>query len=236
MLALSVLGIWASRGGLKNQRVLALGILYGTLFFVLTGAFLFFYQRLRALPKTSPFSVAIPVRLHQDERTLGGPFCLDYRSRFGATLSPIHQMIFIRLTNLQPVRSMIETYRVETQNARGEWFKLIRMDGQIGSVYMISDDLKKATLIKSEALDTVLINRSIAPNETVEGTAYFELPENAGPNAPLRIYVKDFGGAEVVQTIRHSQMADFAQGAVLYPVATVDLSNSRLMYYSEAMR
>jgi hypothetical protein len=42
------LGYMGVSGSLKNQRILALEVLYVTLVFVLTGAFLYFYQNLRS--------------------------------------------------------------------------------------------------------------------------------------------------------------------------------------------
>jgi hypothetical protein len=45
------LGYLGVAGALQNQRLLALWILYFTLFFVLTGAFLYFYKNLQKQPK-----------------------------------------------------------------------------------------------------------------------------------------------------------------------------------------
>src|SRR5437867_3814606 len=129
-------------------------------------------------------------------------------------LSPVHQMIAIRLTNRQSVRSMIETYTVEIQTGNGDWIKLIRIDGTRGELYFITKgNPKEAKLVQIAKLDSVLYARTIDPGETVEGVAFFELPKSVEEdNPPLRVYVKDFGGAEMTQIIPSQPQSDFAQG------------------------
>jgi hypothetical protein len=51
-----LLGYLGVAGGFTNQRILALMILYVTLFFLLTGAFLYFYQNLRSQKPASNLS------------------------------------------------------------------------------------------------------------------------------------------------------------------------------------
>jgi hypothetical protein len=186
--------------------------------------------------RSGPYAISVVGGMGTDKRAPNsGALWFGYQSKFGQTLSPIHRMVFIRLTNLQSVRSMIETYRVEIQTTRGEWVRLTRIDGQTGSIYMIFGDPQKAILFDMAVLDSVLSNRVINPRETVEGAAFFELPENIELNRPLRIYVKDFGGAEMTQTIQEQPVGDFSQGLGMRKLAMVDLSNSKVGYYSEAM-
>jgi hypothetical protein len=236
------LGYLGVSGGLKNQRILGLVILYGTLFFVLTGAFLFFYQRLRvqlaeSAQKSKPFAVTIGGQWAQEERTLlGSQFWLSYSWQGRATISPIHRLMFIRITNRQSVKSMIETYRVEAENAKGEWVQLVWMDGQLGPIYMLSGDIRKAMLLSVPKLDSALTYRAMNPNETVEGWAFFEIPENVPAKSPLRIYVKDMGGAEITETVRNIPPDSFRQAGDMFKAErTLDLSddNPVAWYYSK---
>jgi len=192
-------------------------------------------EAIKPATASKPFSIAIVNGMGQEDRMLGSIAWLDYQSKFGDTLSPIHRTVFIRITNLQNVRCMIETYRVETQKPTGEWVKLTWMDGQKGSVYWIFADIKKSTLMEMEKLDAVLASRTIDPRQTVEGWAFFELPENISLKWPMRVYVKDFGGAEMTQSTTPQEPDSFGQGSSMTKIGVFDLTGrATVRYYSEA--
>jgi hypothetical protein len=95
--------------------------------------------------------------------------------------------------------------------------------------------MKHAMILQMPSLDSVLGDRVIAPRETIEGWAFFELPESISTKQPLRIYVKDFGGAEMIQEIPTSTES-FSQGVGIKPIGSVDRTGFALRYYSEASR
>ena len=239
-------GLWISYlgvfGHLKSQRVLGLSVVFGSLFFLLLGGYFYFLKQAgvsETATAPEPFSVTIGGQWGQGERNLlGSWFWLSYNWKGRATLSPIHRLIFIRITNRQPVKSMIETYSVEAQTAKGDWVKLVWMDGQMGLVYWLSGDIRKAMLVTVPKLDSVLSNRALNPNETVDGWAFFEIPEDIALERPLRIYVKDLGGAEITETIENVPGNSFTQGgASVKTERTLDLSddNPTVWYYSKVM-
>jgi hypothetical protein len=181
-------------------------------------------------PINKPFKIDIPVMLGQDDRNFGAAFWL----RQANICSPIHRIMIIRITNQQSIRSMVETYTVETQRQNGTWAKLSHIDPTRGNVFMVEKDMRDATLLHVEALDNVLQNRAITPKETIEGWAFFELPEDIPMEQPLRIYVKDFGGAEIVEVINAAQSEGFGQGAGFNVIqGKIDLSACAHRYYSE---
>jgi len=180
-----------------------------------------------------PFSVNVVTALGRDDRLLrSAGFWLSY----GKICSPIHRMLFVQITNMQTVPSVIATYRVEVQKSDGTWIKLTRMDGRIGAVYHLLE-LKSAYLYSIDTLDAVISNRKIIPKETVEGWALFELPEDLPLALPIRVYVRDYGGAETTQVVSVSSISeDFEQTGGVRPLNKADLSQCKLMFYSDARR
>ncbi len=160
----------------------------------------------------------------------------------GELISPIHWMMIVRITNRQPVRSQIETYRVEAKARDEKWTRLTWMDGESGGIYKIIDgNPKNAITLDMPKMDVILERRILAPNETVEGWVFLEYPENFIPHPdaqPFRIYVKDLGGAETVQEVNSplGQSSEFARGAGFRSLGKADLSGARIGYYSDGLR
>lgn len=183
-----------------------------------------------------PFDITFTGQVGQNERTLSTFLMLKYYTpQGGQMVSPIHKMVMVRITNRQHVDSVIETYRAEIQTPRGDWAKLIRVDGASGVVVAVKD-IKNARIIKFAMLDAVLgSHRKIVPGETVEGAALFELPDSVGPKPAIRIYVKDFGGAEMSKIIfPQNADSDFAQSWQIQFVGPTDLSNCAFVFWSES--
>lgn len=227
---------------LRDKFSVTLWLGFGTGVLALLGICLYVQNRhwdgdvSQANANAAPFAIAIGTGLGTDQRAVNkaATWYSWYQSPLGDTLSPVHRMMVIRITNRQAVRSQIETYRVEAKTADGRWVRLTWMDGQRGGVYWIFGDARNATHIDIVKLDSVLSNQVLMPNETVEGWAFFEIPENIPLRQPLRVYVKDFGGAEITQEV--ARPIEFAQGAGLGQLGTRDLSNAVLRYYSEVPR
>lgn len=249
---LSFLGII---GDLKNRQTLGLWILYATILFALTWAFLYFQKRIwdgqssagikhgsgvetpkdNQTTSSEPFSIIGVTELGTDKRNSGSGLWIAHQSRIGRiVLSPIHRAIFIRLTNLQTLRSTIETYRVEVLNEHNVWIKLISITPQRGTVYW-GGDLSRARLIDTnQMLDVVIQDKIIIPKETIEGWAFFEIPEDLGLWRPMRIYVKDFGGAETTKDISITRTQGFIQYPNLdFSGVWLDLRKYIQAYYSE---
>jgi hypothetical protein len=223
-----VFGYWFSKG-YENIRTGFFWLIPASCVLVIAILSGYWHNVVKPVAKAgNPFTVVVVTKIATDHRALGPGFWI--RSNNSNARSPIHFLALIRITNLQSVRSMVETYRVEAQRADGTWIKLIRIPGDRGFVYLITDP-KQATLLKLSTLDDALDNHAIGPNETVDGWAFFEYPEEIAVKR-LRVYLKDFGGAEQ-QTPPIVGTDDFAQQGGFQGIAKTDLSDATVGYYSE---
>ncbi len=191
-------------------------------------------ERERALNR-DPFAITFAGSLTSYRRDMHTFLWLRYNSKIGFVRSPIHQLINIRLTNLQKVRSMIELYSADIQSADGSWIKLIQMDSTSGVFCYVPEDTKKAKEFALPTLDKVLSSKVIEPNETVEGAAFFELPQDVPDNAPVRFRIKDFGGAEIIRIVKPDN--DFGQPWTITNVGVdIDVTGYATRFYSEVPR
>jgi hypothetical protein len=217
-----------------QQANRTLMIYSGLIAWIFTGATIAATMLKDAPESSAPtFSVAAITMIGTRERASGGLLWLAHQSYDGSTiLSPAHRAILIRITNRQPVRSMIETYRVEVLNTRNAWTQLTHIDPTRGTVY--AGDIGAARIISADQmLDHVIQQRNIVPRETIEGWALFEIPEDLGLQQPMRIFVKDFGGAEVTREIA-TDVNGFTQGSGLHILGgPTDLRSWRREYYSD---
>lgn len=181
-----------------------------------------------------PFTVTVSTVFVGMNRSLGSPFWYSWGPP-NRILSPIHVMMMVRITNNQPNRSQIEKYSVDVSTGENKWIRLMWMNAAGRSVYFIPNFKKNAKeafqILDSPFLDSVLSHRSISPNETVEGWALFEYPEEMG-SGPMRINLKDFGGAETSQLIKTS-VDTFTQGTSLRFEGMTDMSDCELRFYRE---
>ena len=240
------LGYLGVGGGFHNQRMLALTITYATLFFVLTGAFFYFYQKLRIdLQRTAQATV-------EKSRT-EQPFQIIYKGQMGTDvhavntaavwyltygknpiICPIHRVLWFEITNQQTVRSQVQTYRVDVQRSDGKWVALIWMDSTGGDVYWFNyGNPAHASKFETQMLDRNLAGRSMTPNETVQGAAIFELPESIPLTRPIRFYIRDYGGAEMIETF-DKQPEGFTQGDFMRVSGDFDLSRAPVRYCGQS--
>ncbi len=229
--------------GRQGYNNLLLALIWGAAgYFVfgigLSGGYWYYVLKPAKVEVTRPpaFAITYAGGFDKNERDFDALVWIKYNSQLGCTISPIHKAVMIRLTNLQPIDSVIETYVMEVQNPNGDWVKLIRMDGSKGRVYSLTkDELKRAKGFDLKTLDSLIAGKRIAPNETVEGVVLFELPQSIAPKAPMRFYVKDFGGASMTQRVYPGEKNwDFGQNWQMKAVEETDLSKCAVRFYSEA--
>lgn len=217
----------------SNKFTITLWLGYATAIFLLLAGCLYWQkQHWENEKKVAPFEILVSSSIEVNTRALDlATGWYRWRaSPLGDSVSPIHRMMVIRITNRQTVRSQIESYRVEAQMPDGRWVRLIWMNGGACDVYWM-DDPRDAKLVDLIKLDSMLLGHTLAPNESVEGWAFFELPEDIPFAQPLRIYVKDYGGAETTQEV--NRPAEFNQWGWWRPTGSYDLSKATFRYYSE---
>jgi hypothetical protein len=190
------------------------------------------------IPSSSPapFSISMDGGMSSEERTMGARLWYVYDSKYGRTASPVHKAMVIKLTNNQPTPSVIETYEVEVLNNQNKWVKLTRVNMRSGDIYWVYDNFHEARWLnfRQNSLDNILSMKTLRPRETVRGWAFFEIPEDLGMENPMRIYVKDMGGAEMTQEIKFPLQDDGGlQDNVMPLEGMLDISSYIKRYYSE---
>lgn len=171
-------------------------------------------KRSKETPR-DPFEVILYNMMGSEQRSLGGVFTYRAQTRGADVICPVHRMAHLRITNRQTVKSQIETYTVEALSDDERWVKLTRVRGNSGGIYWCDSTFTQCQAMDhASSLDTALSNRIKRPDETVDGWVFFELPEDVLLDTKYRIYIKDFGGAEIVKTLRVERPGgDFAQSA-----------------------
>jgi len=141
--------------------------------------------------KPSPsFAAAIDTMLFSPaDRTIGIYVGYDQ------TLFPAKLGLHIRLTNLQPVATMVARYGVE-MGPRKQRMKLIRLSTPGTNAYFVANDLRSALWLDDQTLiDNKLAGKNLQSRETVEGWAFFEYPPKVyGVLLPLTVTILDVAG------------------------------------------
>jgi hypothetical protein len=237
---LSYLGIF---GHLKSQKVLALSVLFASLFFLLLGGYFYFLNQAlgQEIPHTDnanppvldAFSSSLKaiVAPSRGERTAAF-FWLGYGSRFGNTLSPIPLALFIEVTKLKE-EATITTFSVDAQNKRGEWVRLLRMEVQDGTVFLPPrGDFKNAFKVELDTLESQI--GKLEGNKSINGWAFFDTPDGFASDSPYRINIRDKNGAEHAYALSAGRVqtgdAGFKTSRESY-----DLSKFRQMFYGDVV-
>ncbi len=190
------LGYLGVSGHLRDQKLLGLWVLYGALIFILTGAFLYFTQKLWNDIGTAFTVIEANALLLSDDAEPGDAVAwYEWNDKIhNGNVSPIQRLSQFRLTNRQQRRSQIETFRFEIQDGNGNWQPIVNMLGYNRNIYF--GQINDAKLLNLTSLGEQLLLRFLDFNETAEGWEALEIPAGISANRPLRMYIKDYGGTE----------------------------------------
>jgi len=83
-----------------------------------------------------PFYATVEVRVVSPGSGLMSGFWLMYTGQHGSTLSPIDTLLFVRITNLKPIKIIVTAYSVDVKD-KGKWRRLTTMDTRIGYILFI---------------------------------------------------------------------------------------------------
>jgi hypothetical protein len=189
---------------------------------------------------TLEFAVAVEAGwLHP--RTMDEDFWMIYADKNGSMIaSPINGLLYMRFTNLSNAPIMIDSYSIELLNDKGEWVKLVTIDGHSGEVYNRgpSEDMRQArrSEIEQDTFDYVIANKNIEPHQTVRGWVFVEAPSAHSENGKeARFSVTDVVGNKAVGSVQVlSEESQSIQPRLLHIGETKDLSQARREFYSEA--
>lgn len=194
----------------------------------------------KASAVTLEFAVAVEAGwLHP--RTMEEDFWMIHADKNGSMIaSPINGLLYMRFTNLSDAPLMIDSYSIELLNDKGEWVKLVTIDGHSGEVYNSgpTDDMRQArrSEIEQDTFDYVIANRNIEPHQTVRGWVFVEAPNaHFEHGKEARFSVTDILGNKAVGSIQVlSEESESIQPRLLHIGETKDLSQARREFYSEA--
>lgn len=157
----------------------------------------------------------------------------------GQQISPIHISSFIQLTNLSGRNVMIDEYGVYRLK-EGNLIQLPSMQiigGSIVNVHL-GNDFKRCLRIdvSHQSFDSLIKNKHIAPDETIQGWIFLETSEEA-PYGPLYLKIRDTTGAEGLEEIRLIQCNRASlraqDGSLVVTGETSDLSHLKRVFYSD---
>ena len=83
------------------------------------------------------FAVSVEVMMISAGGDYGTGYWVGYLSSDGCTISPAHALMFIRITNLQPVAAMVTSYTVDAGKNRQPGLTLIRLNAMSASVFFV---------------------------------------------------------------------------------------------------
>jgi hypothetical protein len=197
---------------------------------------------LLSIPKgeVRPFKVSCKSPLITPGRPLLAPMMVEYSSKYGPTISPVHLMVSVTIVNLQPGPSTLEAYSLEwSANEDGPWATMKPISLLWNRVYW-AYDIKSAVALDMSAngLDFELKGKQLNSHESVRGWTLWECPEPSGCTYSfMKFSFRDTAGL---------QGSDACSGAFNpMPEAEVntqywkvlpgrfDLSNAHLVFMSE---
>ena len=116
---------------LRQKPLAALWCGFGALMSVVLAITLYLQQQLLARQpspdRSDAFSVDVQSSTLDTRKTFDTYLWRAYRSKHGDTVSPINVAVFIRLVNLQMVRSMVDSLGVEIKIGQNDWVRLLKM-------------------------------------------------------------------------------------------------------------
>lgn len=120
--------------------------------------------------------------------------------------SPIPILMYIRFTNLKSFPCKIDAYSIEIEKSEA-WISTKTIDARDGQLFLCANGFQKAALIDSKAIsfNSMIENKEIPPNGTVEGWIYFNMgsePPFGGENWNCRFRMRDESGAEYAQIFK----------------------------------
>jgi hypothetical protein len=165
-----------------------------------------------------------------------GMFWYRYKSKCGDTISPIAAILDMTIKNPRTSPVLIETLELDVQKLGKPWTSLRPIPVGDGQTYISFGDITKASLVTMNLLNTSIVD-SIQPGDTIEGWAFWALPEKysvvEGDSLRWRTRVKDSGGeksdftSEFAVISTKGEPAKMGPGASFYlvPGGPQDLSN-----------
>ena len=228
----------------RNNRNLPLtGLTSMTLFIsamvILVVMPLSFFLQLRT---TSLYGVSCRQALWTPGRPLYSPLMVEYSSKLGPTLSPVHLMVSVTITNLQATSSTITSFSADSSSSEsGPWTSLTPVPTLWSHPYFAANLHSAAQIdMKTDALDQILDKRALNSHETVHGWTLWECPDPSGCTYSfLRFHLEDASGKEdsvICSVSRISALRDWTNLDYLNVHGPIDVSKDRVAFISRFER
>lgn len=188
---------------------------------------------------SEPFYVRVGPTMHSLDRATLGQFSGVFEKDGQYTIVPLNVAVYVTLTNLQAMQSMVEKYGVEIKTKNGGWVRLIRVDCRNLEFYSMAGtkEVEEASQVGLILLDNQLSFRWLQSRETVKGWTFFQYPQGLRQESFLpiyRIHVVDSTGLTFSSkelTARENEYNEGVQGAVIQVLGKKrDLRGARLKY------
>ena len=241
-----VLTIGAAVALLANQKNVALGIFYAAIILGLGSFFAYVKGKIDEHEQSPQVSVVAEVWMRGERTVRGGALLLlhHYYGDKPPVISPITDLIYVRLTNKSATQSlMIDYFAVEVSNDGRKWVKATLVES-VGKMYFSTPRIENnipmfGELIPQQPLlRDVVFEKNINPTDTVKGWMRVERPEGFD-NARWRMRVKNLQHDEVDVPIEHPLPARDAtdresfSGAYFKVGERRDLTGIQTCFFSE---
>jgi len=190
-----------------------------------------------------PFSISCGPSLLTPGRPLINSLMVEYPSKYGPTISPIHLMMTVTLVNLQSFPTMIDTYSLEgSADKTGSWLALFPISTVENRVYW-AGNIKASRQIDmtTNGLDFELRGRQTGPHDSIRGWTLWECPYISGCVYPnMRFSVSDTAGTKAAAPCPFGSGSDKPEAEANMQYMKIlpglyDLSASHPAFMSEVM-
>ena len=234
---------------MKEKPIVATWFGFAT--WVVAGLAIAFYVQswIIAHPKTEAFSVEIPNRMSFDKKGFEVPRFYIKTSEF--TISPLDQVVFFNIINLQPHSALITQFTYRMKIGSNPWITLVNVPTSSSIYFVPNPDFGGATEIEPEemGLDARLRDNSIPSHGVVRGWAFYVIPSDyytpVGTEVQFQVTIKDAEKNEFTQTFKPETITRWAPTQnqtdltqrqafkVSKPGVLFDFSNYKRVYYGQ---
>ena len=148
-----------------------------------------------------PYTIKPISKIIVGDRPLRSAYSMVYSSLYGLTVSPIHFLLDLSLTNRQSEPTTIDSYILECEQSKGKWVQVATVPIDMGKMYWTHESLSDAIELDftGRSLSDKLHSKELAPHETIDGWTLYETPPGGcGFYRALRLTIEDPDGTVAI--------------------------------------
>jgi hypothetical protein len=140
--------------------------------------------------------------------------------------------IYLDVTNLQPIPSVIDKLQVEMRSHSGAWVPLPRLN-TLDPIIYAGPKMEMMLRVETQFLDRLLQSHNLASHETVRGWALFDRPIEESVFA-IRVKMSDFAGISYTSDAFIPERGNVQDVSIKLKAPPLDLSHYKVSDCGEA--